>query len=339
MLLPATALPDLRWRLPQSRALRRASDRVAADVRAHKLWQPGDTVGMAVSGGLDSLCGLRLMCALRRRLGHRVVALHIDHGVAATRAQATALVEAASADLGVTLTVAAVSVPAGGDWEGRARTARYAALADLAQRSGCAVIATAHHGDDQAETLLLRLCRGAGPDALSGVLSARGDGIVRPLLGLTRAQLSELHGAMPWWDDPGNADLHMARNRVRHLALAALVAAEPDAVAGLNRSAQALALARGGAETWLAAALQGAIARDGAAVVVQRDRVPADAGALALLLRWAASAVGAPSPSLAATQQFLAVLQAPAGGRVQLRGMHVGVVVGQLRFEPASVES
>ncbi len=334
MSLPHVDLVAGRWRLPPSRTLRRAAERVTADVREHDLWRAGATVGMAVSGGLDSLCGLRLLCALRRRLGHRLVALHVDHGVAATRAEALAVIQAACTDLAVPLTVAAVSVPLGADWEGRARAARYAALAQLAAGSDCTVIATAHHADDQAETLLLRLCRGAGPDALAGIWAARDDGVVRPLLSLTRAQLRELHGDLPWWTDPSNAELQPARNRIRHLALPALTAAEPDAVAGLCRSADALALTRGGAEAWLEAALEGAITRDGDALTVARDRVPADLGALALLLRWAAALVGAPPPTLAATQQFFALTRAPPGSQGLVRGMRVRVSAAQYRFEP-----
>ncbi|MBM4343354.1 MAG: tRNA lysidine(34) synthetase TilS [Deltaproteobacteria bacterium] len=329
------APPNHPWRLCSGPVLRRCADKVAADVRAHALWRRGDTVGWAVSGGLDSLCGMRLLCALRRRLGHRLVALHVDHGVAPTRAHAEALVAAACADLGLPLHVARVSVPRGPDWEARARHARYAALADLGDRAGCQVVATGHHADDQAETLLLRLCRGAGMDALAGILTARGDGVVRPLLGLTRATLRDLHGSLPWWSDPGNDDLHPARNRVRHLALPALVAAEPDAVAGLCRSAQALALGRNGARTWMGAALAGGWHRDGEALVVERPRVPADRGAWSELLRWAAETLGAPLPTVRATRQFFAVAALGDGRSCRLRGLWVSVTADRYRFECA----
>lgn len=308
------------WHLPRTRLLARVSETVRRFVRDHQLWRRGDTVGWACSGGADSLAGLRLMAHLRRSLGHHIAVLHVDHRLAADRATAESWVRQAADALELPLLVARVDVGAGAGLEGRARQLRYAALADLAQQAGCRVVATAHHADDQAETLLMRLCRGAGPESLAGIAAARQDGVVRPLLAVTRAELLQLHGDMPCWQDPSNRDLHHARNRVRALGLPALLQVEAGAVAGLSRTAEALALAATGTAAWIDLALQGRAQVLGQTVAVPRDAVPADDGARALLLRWVCAQLGAPAPSVAAVGQFIRMARRPAAGSCQIAG-------------------
>ncbi|MCC6320103.1 MAG: tRNA lysidine(34) synthetase TilS [Phycisphaerales bacterium] len=188
---------------------------------------------VACSGGCDSSA---LLIALASVTGEIVVA-HIVHDL---RPRAEALAgKHAAAELaeafGLPFVSAEVAVrfPPGGNTEARARTARYRALATLAREQGCGFIATAHHADDQLETLLMALMRGSGPRGLSGVARSRRLGppsgrpvrVIRPMLGtsdarsrpLTRADAERLCRAAGWsWqEDRTNADTVLLRNALR----------------------------------------------------------------------------------------------------------------------------
>ena len=220
------------------------------------LW-PGFTaaddlrLGLAVSGGPDSL-GLLLLA--QAALPGRIAAATVDHGLRAESADEAAIVGRVCAGLGIPHAVLAVVV-APGNVQSQARSARYAALADWASEAGLSALATAHHADDQAETLLMRMNRGSGVAGLAGV-RARGlvpgtqMTLLRPLLGFRRAELAAVvktSGIEPA-DDPSNDDdgfdrvrLRKALNRADWLdvpALAASAAHLADADAALEWAAQ-----------------------------------------------------------------------------------------------------
>ena len=163
---------------------------------------PGTTVTCAVSGGPDSVALLVLACAA----GLDVTAVHVDHGLRPGSAAEAGVVEAAAARFGARFRSERVNVGAGPNLEARARAARYAVLP--------ADVLTGHTADDQAETVLINLLRGAGIDGLAGI---RADGR-RPLLGLRRRETSELCAALGLEpvSDPTNRDPQFVRNRVRH---------------------------------------------------------------------------------------------------------------------------
>lgn len=175
-------------------------------------------LGLAVSGGPDSLAMLLLADAA---LPGRVAAATVDHGLRAGSASEAAMVSGICAKLGVPHGTLEVEV-APGNLQAEARTARYAALAGWAEAEGIAALATAHHADDQAETLLLRLGRASGVAGLAGV-RARGliPGtrlpLLRPLLGWRRGELAELVAAagLDPVDDPSNTDDRFDRARLR----------------------------------------------------------------------------------------------------------------------------
>ncbi len=129
--------------------------------------------------------------------------------------------------------------------EADARAARYAFLEQAAHRAGADRIATAHHADDQAETVLFRLLRGTGVDGLAGIPIQRGR-VVRPLLSVTRAQLLAYAHAqrLSWREDPSNRSMAYARNRIRTLLLPAIEAHWPGARAALVRVSQEAAHTR-----------------------------------------------------------------------------------------------
>ncbi len=169
------------------------------------------------SGGLDST--VLLHAARRECRGRPLTAVHVDHALHPESARWHRHCEAVCADLGVALVARRVRVPSRGNVEAQARAARYAVFAELLARGG--LLFLAHHRDDQAETVLLRLLQGRG---LYGMPRARPFGagtLVRPLLDLPRARLAEYaarHG-LAWVDDPANADQALDRNFLRHALL------------------------------------------------------------------------------------------------------------------------
>lgn len=190
--------------------------RFAGDLAA--LWSGKGKLGVAVSGGPDSLALLLLAHAA---LPGRIEAATVDHGLRPESADEAAMVAAVCARLGVPHQTLAVEV-AQGNIQSQARTARYAALAGWVGEQGIEALATAHHADDQAETLLLRLNRGSGVAGLSGV-RARGlvPGtrlpLVRPLLGWRRSELGQVvaaAGIEPVMD-PSNENDRFDRVRIR----------------------------------------------------------------------------------------------------------------------------
>jgi tRNA(Ile)-lysidine synthase len=207
---------------------------------------PGDLVLAACSGGADSLALAAALAHEAPRLGLRGGGVTVDHGLqdgsAARAAQVAALLGRLGLDPGRIATVRVASGPGRGGPEAAARTARYAALEQVAEQTGAAAVLLAHSRDDQAETVLLGLARGSGARALAGMPAQRGR-LRRPLLGLSRAALREACQALQLepWDDPHNFDPSYARARVRHQALPALEAAlGPGIAEALARSAAQL---------------------------------------------------------------------------------------------------
>ncbi|BDI60321.1 tRNA lysidine(34) synthetase TilS [Qipengyuania nanhaisediminis] len=190
-----------------------------------RLWVEEDSedvaarrLGLAVSGGPDSLALLLLAAAV---IPGQVAVCSIDHGLREDAAREIALVEAACAALAVPFTALAVS-PGRGNLQAKAREARYAALGEWARREGITTIATAHHADDQAETLLMRLARGSGLAGLAGVrestcVPGSDIGLIRPLLWARKGDLeAAVHAAgLEPARDPSNADPAFDRVRVR----------------------------------------------------------------------------------------------------------------------------
>jgi tRNA(Ile)-lysidine synthase len=159
---------------------------------------------------------LHVLATLRVKIGYTLVAHGVDHGLRGEAAGELDVAEGLARRLDVPFERTLVKVAAGGNLQARARTARYEALRAAAAHSSCAVIATAHHRDDRAETVLLRLLRGAGPRGLA-VLPPRAGDLVRPFLRAPRAAI-DAHLArhdVPFALDPSNRDPRFLRVRVR----------------------------------------------------------------------------------------------------------------------------
>src|SRR5947199_3645392 len=203
----------------------------------------GDGVVVAFSGGPDSTALLWGMSRLAPRLGLRLFAAHLDHAMDPSSAARAAAAADLAARLGVPLLAARRDVPSarqpGESHEAAARRQRYAFLEETRQRLGARWVATGHHRDDQAETVLLRLLFGSGLEGLAGIrpVSSGIGAVVRPLLGASRAELAAAVAAagLATVEDPTNRDLTVPRNRVRHRLLPLLAADEPELSSRLAR--------------------------------------------------------------------------------------------------------
>jgi tRNA(Ile)-lysidine synthase len=186
-----------------------------------------------VSGGGDSVALLDLAV----RAGADVSALHVNYGLREGSDGDEACVRELCGSLGVPLRVEAVELGSAGNLQEQARDARYA----LAERLATGLYATAHTASDQAETVLYRLAVSPGSRALQGMPARRGR-LVRPLLGVTRAEVREYLAArgLEWREDPSNEDRRFARARVRHDLLEALRTIGPAAERTIAETARQL---------------------------------------------------------------------------------------------------
>jgi tRNA(Ile)-lysidine synthase len=202
----------------------------------------GSSLVLAVSGGPDSMALLHGAVALAAERNWSLVVAHLDHGLRPESAADAAFVTDASAALGLRSEIGRVDVGAMAakqriGVEEAGRRARYAFLDEVAAAADPeALIVTAHTADDQAETILLNLVRGAGLRGSRGMPARRGR-VVRPLLGTRRADLRaalEREG-IGFREDATNADVRRSRARIRHDVLPALVQINPGAVDALLR--------------------------------------------------------------------------------------------------------
>lgn len=204
-------------------------------------WRTASAWCVAFSGGLDSSVLLHLLAELARREAVPALsAIHVQHGLQPVAAAWPEHCRQFCAALGIPLQVVAVQVAAQASVEQAARQARYAAFAEHLQPD--AVLFSAQHRDDQAETLLFRLLRGAGVRGLAAMPGQRPLGrgtLLRPLLDCSRAELqgyAEAHG-LSWIEDPSNADTRFSRNFLRQRVMPLLAERWPQASVALARSA------------------------------------------------------------------------------------------------------
>jgi tRNA(Ile)-lysidine synthase len=185
-------------------------------LRESRLVPRGSRVLVAVSGGPDSMALLHVLGRLRGSLGFGLFAHGVDHGLRAAAAGELDLAEELARSLEIPFTRSRVGLTAGGNLQARARTARWEALRAAASRAGADRIATGHHADDRAETVLMRILRGTGTRGLAALPPLDGDRI-RPFYRARRADIDAhvaRHG-VPHAVDPSNRDPRFLRSRVR----------------------------------------------------------------------------------------------------------------------------
>jgi tRNA(Ile)-lysidine synthase len=286
--------------------LRRVADLAAKALAGVGVPEDGDGVAVAVSGGADSLALLHALRVLSRPRRWDLAVLTVDHGLRPGSAADAAFVADHAKSLGLpvrvlTLGPADLAAHRAAGPEGAARAARYAALWPAAGDLGCRWLATGHTLDDQAETVLLQLLRGAGPDGLAG-MAVRSGRLLRPLLTVRRAETRAGCAAagLDWREDPTNAGDGPLRNRVRHRLLPLLEELRPGATRALARTAALAADER----DWLDPLVAEALAATGGVPEALAGRPLALARRV---VREAARRAGEPVPDAAATDRILAL--------------------------------
>lgn len=268
-----------------------------------------DALLLAVSGGPDSMAMLDLVS---RSWPGPVFAATVDHGLRPGSVDEARMVASICADAGLAHSILTPDQPITGSVQAAARAVRYSLLLAEADRIAARWIVTAHHADDQLETLLMRLARGGGVDGLAGI-RARNGRIIRPLLGWTKAQLQAhcSRHALPFANDPSNANADFDRVRMRQ-ALAGFDAIDPMQAV---RSASALADAADALDWVTEREAQAAIAGDAARVTLYRTDYPA-----ALLRRLVQRCIAQVEPGIVprgpAMDRLIATLQ--SGGQAMI---------------------
>lgn len=294
---------------------------------------------VAVSGGSDSVALALLMAELSAAGVLQLAGLaHLNHGLRGAESDRDAEFCAGLAvDCGVSLDVehcdvASIATRRRRSLEEAAREARYDFLERVRQQRGADVVAVGHTRDDQAETVLLRLVRGAGPRGLTAIHPRRQQ-IIRPLIDLRRLDLQAYLQSRQrgWRDDASNLDRRRRRNRLRHDVLPALVASEGDSV--VNVLARTAEIAR--ADEALLAAL--ALDARGRVATRHEECVRLDLAALTrepLALRrrvvqWALGQVSSRTPTFLLVDSTVRFLERGRPGRLALPGGHVELSGGQ----------
>lgn len=197
--------------------------RVARTIGKYRMLRHGDLVGVAVSGGADSVCLAAILRALAGQFGIRLHILHLNHGLRGAESDGDAeFVASLAEEWGLPCTVAKAEFDqTRGNLEQEARRARQRFFAEATRVAGLDRVATGHTLSDQAETVLFRLVRGSGPAGLTGILPVTVEGLIRPLIEVERAEVRQwLGGQGLWWrEDSSNLDPQFRRNVLRERIL------------------------------------------------------------------------------------------------------------------------
>ena len=296
-------------------------------IRDSRMIVAGDRVGLAVSGGADSVALLRLFEDLRAELGISLSVAHLNHGLRGEAAnQDEAFVAGLARELNLPFYAAREDVAAlarRNHWnlEDAGRRARYAFFNELVRDGRCTKVAVAHTADDQAETLLARIIRGTGSRGLVGIHAVRG-AVIRPLLGVRRKELRDYLSAkaQTWREDATNEDTTRLRARVRHQLLPLL---ERDFNPAIVERLTNLAKVQSGEEAFWNALVEERLAQSS---VDSHGRVSMS---IKQLLSPLPQLAEKPKASLALSQRMiLAILrQAAAGGNSEFDAKHVQQVL------------
>lgn len=254
---PDQAVAATRGTTVASRAERRRQTLVARMTQALAASLPAKRIGVAVSGGADSVALLRLLALVARDHPLALVVLHVDHGLRPDSRAEARWVGRLARHLGLPCQVRHLDPPptrpgAGGGLEAWARTHRLRSLAEMAAAADLPWVALGHHAGDQAETVLLRLLRGTSLSGLAGMRSRRTlrwpGGVVRlwrPFLEVTRQDLRQVLEELgqDWQEDPTNTEPRFLRNRIRQEVLPLLESIRPGAARHLGALAHDVHLA------------------------------------------------------------------------------------------------
>ena len=206
-------------------------ERVTDCISRYNMFTRGQSVGVAVSGGADSVCLLHVLVELRSRWALKLKVLHLDHQLrGAESGEDARFVREMAVRLGLPahvreLDVRSLRAETADNLEQAARRARRRFFLDCLESGLVDRVALGHTRSDQAETVLFRMLRGCGTAGLAGILPVTREGIVRPLLDVDRQEVEVFlkEREIQWREDASNRDLAYARNRIRHQLLPALI--------------------------------------------------------------------------------------------------------------------
>lgn len=217
-------------------------------IRSHEMLLGGESLLLAVSGGVDSIVMLELLSRIAGPLGSNIGVAHFDHGLRPTSGADADFVRELARKMRLKAFVGSADIrkiveDGGGSIEEVARRERYAFLERIARRHKFNVVMTGHTADDNAETLMMNLLRGSGVTGLAGIPPTRRIGseviLARPMLGITRRQVEEFaaHLRLAWREDESNASQEFTRNRVRAELMPVLRDFNPAILDVLNTTA------------------------------------------------------------------------------------------------------
>lgn len=322
-------------------------NRVAAFARARNLWQPGERILVAVSGGPDSVALLALLTALAQSCALTLEAIHVNHGLRGEESEEDARFVARLCErLGVPLHQERVDpVEMARRRKGRslqelARDARYAAFEQVGAALGVERIALGHTADDQAETLVMWMLRGSGSRGLAGIPASRRPWFIRPLLAVSRGELLAYlrDQGLAYRVDSSNAKPWYLRNRVRQEVLPALKRINPSLVRVLARQGDILGEEDRYLEARTAEVLNGLVEARGGDLVLARAGLAALP--LAMQRRAVRALVGRAKGSVKglsyrAVEDILnRILHGRSGSVLTVSGVEVSREYEVLRFRP-----
>ena len=203
-------------------------NRIIHTIERHRMFEAGQSVGVAVSGGADSVCLLHVLLELAPKWDLHLSVLHLNHQLRGEESRQDAeFVRELAVRLGLPFLLREADVAASSDnLEQAARLARLAFFAEMLASGAVARVALGHTRSDQAETVLFRFLRGSGTAGLAGICPVTSQGIVRPLIEMERTGINQFlrERGIGWREDSSNASLQFARNRIRRQLLPQLAA-------------------------------------------------------------------------------------------------------------------
>ena len=321
--------------------------RVVEVITRYNMFTRTARVGVAVSGGADSVCLLHLLTELAREWNLALTVLHLNHGLRGEESRADAdFVRELAATLGWNVRVREAHLDLTDNLEQAAREARLDFFRDTIGEASLACVATGHTRDDQSETVLFRFLRGSGTAGLAGIRPATQHGIVRPLIESRRAEIEQYlrDRALPWREDSTNFTSQFARNRIRHNLLPQL---ERDWNSALRDTlAQTAEWARAEESYWKAEidrlAIRCLTEANGFVFIDVENLAPLPLAAARRMVRRAIERVKGDLRGIdfLHVEAILAMAAAPEGhGRVQAPGTDVFRSFNWLRFGPILADS
>ncbi|MBI3795676.1 MAG: tRNA lysidine(34) synthetase TilS [Deltaproteobacteria bacterium] len=284
---------------------------------------PARHLGVAVSGGPDSVALLSALVTLAAKRGLCLTVLHVNHALRQEAEQEQHLVESLCRDWQIPCVVELLSPPpARSGIESWARTERYQFFQTARKCYRLDAVALAHTLDDQTETVLFRLLRGSARRGLAGIPPTREGWIIRPLLGCTRAEVMDYVTSehLPFAIDASNADLHYTRNKIRHVLLPFL---EREFSPQLRHHLAALAEILREEEAWLESLATAARERvQESPAVISLDRLAAEPVALhaRILRQWLAQCEKVRDVGFHHLQSLLALSTGHIRGKIEISG-------------------